>query len=381
MDSSKVLIIIDALGYELAKRYQFSPGGFVSRKRLRSVLGFSQAALTSIFTGRDPNIHGIWNMYSFALDSSPFGWIRLLPSNISSRRLWLRRLIRWKIKHISGIRSYYSLYSIPRSILPFLDLPAVKHLFTHGVENCRTILDSFVREKVFVRDYRMEEKSAFRDLSESLKGDNFDLYILYTAGLDSDLHRYGNVHPAIESRLSWYGEKLEEIAGIRDDIRIVVLGDHGMVDVSRHFDLIAGVEALGLQIPGDYIPFYDSTMARYRINSDRARLEITGLLSELSWGRLLDDREKKKLGVYFEDGRYGDIIFLVNAGNIILPSYMSSDPVAGMHGYHPDVAEMYSVMFSNFSVDGEEGSIKDIPELLTGEDDWQKRESPGGDKG
>jgi predicted AlkP superfamily pyrophosphatase or phosphodiesterase len=367
MHETKVLILIDALGYELTTKYHFIPEGLTYRKRLKSVLGFSQAALTSIFTGKDPDEHGIWSMYSFATGDSPFGWLKHVPSSISSERLWLRNMIHWKLRHIDGIESYYSLYSIPLTILPYLKLPVVKRLFTEGVRDCKTILDYFREDRIFVRDYRTPEEKAFNDLSDALKSDDADLYILYTAGLDSDLHRYGQQHTKVESHLSWYKDKIEDIVRIRSDIRMVVLGDHGMVDVSEQFDLISMIESLGLKIPDDYIPFYDSTMGRFKVHTDDANEKLLDLLSYLSWGVVLSDTEKRKLGVYFEDGRYGDVIFLANAGSIIIPSYMGKTPVAGMHGYHPDVAEMYSLMLSNFEIDCEDGSIKDVADLITGE--------------
>ncbi|MCK4236573.1 MAG: hypothetical protein KAX38_05605, partial [Candidatus Krumholzibacteria bacterium] len=114
MEVNTVVILIDALGFELAARHRFHPGGLTNRVRLGTVLGFSQAALTSIFTGLTPDRHGLWMMYSFAHGSSAFGWLRLIPKSVSSEKLWLRRLIRWKLENLDGVRSYYSLYSVPR---------------------------------------------------------------------------------------------------------------------------------------------------------------------------------------------------------------------------------------------------------------------------
>ena len=53
------------------------------------------------------------------------------------------------------------------------------------------------------------------------------------------------------------------------------------------------------------------------------------------------------LGAYFPDGSYGESIFLMNEGEIVLPSFMSSDPVLGMHGYHPDAQHSYTTLVTN----------------------------------
>ena len=70
MKNRAVVILIDALGFDLAERYGMHPRGLHTRVRLETVLGFSQAALTSIVTGLRPDEHGLWMMYSFAAGKS-----------------------------------------------------------------------------------------------------------------------------------------------------------------------------------------------------------------------------------------------------------------------------------------------------------------------
>ena len=90
VDGVTIVILVDALGYELAAAAGFEPEGLPNRVRLKTVLGFSQAALASIFTGLVPSDHGLWMMYSFAGDRSPFGWLRMLPPAVSAERRWLQ---------------------------------------------------------------------------------------------------------------------------------------------------------------------------------------------------------------------------------------------------------------------------------------------------
>ncbi len=218
-----------------------------------------------------------------------------------------------------------------------------------------------------VWDYRTDEARAFDELEDAVRARRASFYLLYTAGLDSDLHRSGTTSPRIRERLAWYMERIERIAaaaGTLPGARIFVLGDHGMRDVSGSVDLMKKVETLGLDIPRDYVPFYDSTMARFRIVSARARDSLGRLLGDQASGRLLSREEKRRLGVEFPDGRFGDLVFLAEPGVVILPSHMGSEAVAAMHGYHPDAEEMSSLMLSNDELPAAAMSLTDVAPLI-----------------
>jgi hypothetical protein len=370
VSDATVVVIIDALGFELAERHGFGLPELPRRARLDTVLGFSQAALASILTGRAPDEHGLWMMYSFAAHASPFAWLALVPSRVSSRRLWLRRLIRWNLEHVRGIKGYYSLYDVPRGILPHLDIPGRKGLFAAGsVPGSTTILDELAARGTPCRvwDYHDEEASAFAALRDDLARGRRGFFLLYTAGLDAELHRAGSAGGGVGERLDWYRARLAEIVAAAETgggARIFVLGDHGMCDVRARVDLMGEVAALGLDVPRDYVPFYDSTMARLRIRTDRARGVLTQFLGGRAEGRLLGADEMKALGVSFADGRFGDLVFLVEPGTIIAPSFMGSGSVAAMHGYDPDAPCMPSLLLSNAELPRSQMSILDVAGLV-----------------
>jgi predicted AlkP superfamily pyrophosphatase or phosphodiesterase len=370
MRKTTIVILIDALGFSLAERHGFRPADLPARARLRTVLGFSQAALATIFTGVMPDRHGLWMMYSFARDGSPFAWLRFVPRRVSARRLWLRRLIRWSLARVSGVRGYYSLYDVPRGVLPSLDIPAREDMFApRGGGGAPSVFDRLEKDRAprMVWDYRTEEARAFDELEEAVGEKTASFYLLYTAGLDSDLHRYGTMAPRIGERLAWYRDRIARVCAAARNAggaRIVVLGDHGMCDVTAHIDVMGSVEAIGFEMPGEYVPFYDSTMARFKIKSSRARAALEELLSDYPGGRILSPEETKGLGVAFPDGRFGDLIYLADPGVMILPSYMGSDRVAAMHGYHPDTEGMYSVLFSNDPLPAGEMSLCDVAGVM-----------------
>lgn len=366
MERPSVIILIDALGFDLAERAGFAPGRLPSRTRLRTVFGFSQAALTSMMTGLAPSEHGLWMMYSFSEGRSPFGWLKAMPGSDSTRRIWVKRLIRWKLDRIDRVTSYYNLYTFPKDILCLLDLPARKQLFQPGgVEGHRTIFDEALKRgmRLFIRYYDTDERTAFDELEAALGSGGPGLYFLYTAGLDSTLHRYGTGHPETAAHLAWYEKRIDSILSSAPDARMTVLGDHGMCDVEAHVDVKGVIDGIGLRAGRDYIPVYDSTMARFRVGSEGARKAILEALGGLEEGRTVEDEEMRKLGVFFPDRRFGDIVYLLDPGRIIVPSYMG-DPVAGMHGYHPDTPEMYSVMFTNGDFGEEESELTVLPEYF-----------------
>ncbi|MDD4857045.1 MAG: alkaline phosphatase family protein [Candidatus Krumholzibacteria bacterium] len=367
---TKIVILIDALGFAIAERNGFAPSCLPAKARLRTVLGFSQAALASIFTGLTPDRHGLWMMYSFAERESPFAWLSLIPRSVSERRLWLRRLIRWKLAAVDSVRGYYSLYDVPREVFPYLDIPARGDIFApRGAKGIPTVFDWFEENRVpsLVWDYRTEEALAFDELHEAVRGGKAAFYLLYTAALDSDLHRYGTEAPRIGEHLAWYRDRIERVAASARSVEeadILVFGDHGMCDVKSYVDIMRGVEALGLGIGRDYVPFYDSTMARFRIRSSRARNALGKLLSEQGGGRVMSPSEMAELGVAFPDGRFGDIVFLADPGVVIRPSFMGSEPIAGMHGYDPAEDRMYSIILSNLALPAPEMSICDVARLI-----------------
>jgi hypothetical protein len=370
VSGATVVVIIDAFGFELAERHGFRLPELPHRARLDTVLGFSQAALASILTGCAPDEHGLWMMYSFAAHASPFAWLALVPPCVSSRRFWLRRLIRWNLERVHRIRGYYSLYDVPRNILPHLDIPGRRALFAvGGVPGSTTIFDEVAARGIPWRvwDYHDDEAASFAALRDALAERRRGFFLLYTAGLDAELHRVGSGGDGVASRLEWYRARLAEIVAASEaggGARIFVLGDHGMCDVRARVGLMGDVAALGLDVPRDYVPFYDSTMARFRIRSDRAWSVLARFLGGRAEGRLLGADEMKALGVSFADGRFGDLVFLVEPGTIISPSFMGSGPIAAMHGYDPDAPCMPSLLLSNAGLPGPEMSILDVAGLV-----------------
>ncbi len=122
-----------------------------------------------------------------------------------------------------------------------------------------------------------------------------------------------------------------------------------MTDVVEHVDVMARVRATGLTSGSDFHAFYDSTLARFWFRGPLAEQSIRDALATLP-GRFLSVDEEKSLGFWFADRRYGEAIYLMDEGRLIVPSYMGSQPVLGMHGYHPSAPTSRAIVLSNRSL-------------------------------
>jgi hypothetical protein len=107
-------------------------------------------------------------------------------------------------------------------------------------------------------------------------------------------------------------------------------------------------------------------MARFWFFNDRARRLVTQCLSEAPAGRIIDDSELSTLGALFQDRYFGELIFLVKEGVLIVPSDMGARPIHGMHGYHPLDKHSYAMLCTNQTGIPEEiTAIPDVFRLMT----------------
>jgi predicted AlkP superfamily pyrophosphatase or phosphodiesterase len=171
-------------------------------------------------------------------------------------------------------------------------------------------------------------------------------FFLYLSEMDMFLHMHCQDPAAIDEKLAWYDAKLRVVFDVARRLdpgaAISIFSDHGMAPVTHHYDLMRDVETLGLEMPEDYLSVYDSTMARFWFFSERARTRIIDLLTRTACGRILSDGEMQELGVLFSDRRFGEVIFLLNAGWLLSRSDFNGAQwmPLGMHGYDP--ADRYS---------------------------------------
>jgi hypothetical protein len=130
-----------------------------------------------------------------------------------------------------------------------------------------------------------------------------------------------------------------------EQVHFVVFGDHGMATVTCHLNVQAMLRPLPCRLGPDYLMFLDSTMARFWFFDERARAHVWEALGGLGGGHWISQEEKGRYHLNYKHNRFGDEIFLVDPGVLILPNFYQGDqPVCGMHGYAPETPEQQSAL-------------------------------------
>jgi len=79
----------------------------------------------------------------------------------------------------------------------------------------------------------------------------------------------------------------------------------------------------------------------------------------------LPDSELERLRALFTDRYFGELIFLVKEGVLIVPSHMGQRPIRAMHGYHPEEPHSYAALLSNrFDIPAGVTAIPNIYDLM-----------------
>lgn len=349
-------VFVDACGWEIVKADPFVRSVAPVRRRLRSVFGYSSACIPSILSGRYPTEHRNWSYFVFDPANSPFhplSWLRLIPRSFTSRRRVRTWLSRWAKRRL-GFHGYFDLYNVPFEHIALFDFTEKRSpLRPGGMNEGTNIFDVLEANAIpyHVSDPARSEEGNLEALQRDLATESIDFAFLYWPALDGLMHRVGNDSPEVGRKLRDYerkiGRLLETARQHYREIRLYVFSDHGMANCDRHVNLQAKIDALGYRMPEDFAVVYDSTMARFWFFNRRARHAITKCLAKVRGGNILGDAELTDLGTYFSDRYFGELIFLMHEGTLIVPSYMGAKPIRAMHGYHPDAPHSYAALMTN----------------------------------
>ncbi len=357
-----IFMFIDALGWEIVNEYGFLNDLLPHRYPVKMQFGYSSTAIPTILTGQPPEVHKHLSFYYYAPEKSPFKifrWMMLqyLPPRIFNR--WrVRHILSKIIARVYGFTGYFEMYSMPYDRLPYFDYIEKNDIFVPGglapVEN---LADVLTRKRIpyHISDWRLSEPENIDQLLEKLKQGDIKFAFLYTAALDGLLHMKLKDKAAVRKKLEWYSGQIktlfETAASNYKDFSISIMSDHGMTALAGTLDIKKQVEALGFKFGLDYVAVYDSTMARMWFFNDKAREQISNLLSESKDGHILSHEEKIKYGINFPDDMYGQMIFLLNPGWQIEPCDMGLKALPGMHGFAPEDKHSFASFISSAPVE------------------------------
>ena len=357
-----VMVLVDAMRWDYVSSQDMPflsslAASGVHIEKLVPSLGFCERAelwtgapsiTTDMFTAITLDWSGSTSLYPLRRFLSSIPW------DVPERFNRLLRLIVRKWLDRRGER--LPLYQIPFPVLPFCALTedAVDHRLPGalGVESLFDVASRFGK-KVYHDAFTAlgrpngDDKERLRLLQAKLDGD-YDLFLLYLSTLDTVAHRYGTQSAELRGALRRTDGLLDGLYRNAQEHcsnpTFVIVGDHGMVDVhvaiDVEFALNRPLREAGLRAGRDYWMFVDSTLVRFWSTNNSARSICRRLLTSAEFDRLgefLSPAKCRDLGIPAPGGRYGDLIWMVNAGVIIHPSYFHRTQVPlAMHGYNPD---------------------------------------------
>ncbi|MDE3136583.1 MAG: alkaline phosphatase family protein [Acidobacteriota bacterium] len=354
----RIFVLIDALGWRYASEAGFLEGILDYRTPLRTVLGFSSAAIPTILTGLAPSRHGHWNLLYYDPEGSPFRRLRplaLLPDAVVNNRI-IRRVITETGRRVMGLGPAFDCTVSPR-LLPWFNWTETRDIYARGgIAGAQSFFDLLaargIAHRVFT--YRhARDREIVRQAADELKAGRSEVLFLYLSELDMLLHGECDNRREWSAALARYEtglRRLFELALRRNErATLAVFSDHGMTPVRQHRAVASEIRRLGFRMPEEYLAVYDSTMARFWFFSEDARRAITERLEAITGGRILSDEELERLGVFFADRRHGELIYLLDPGRLLVDSDFHNGgwKPAGMHGYHPDDPDSDGIFLSN----------------------------------
>lgn len=274
-------------------------------------------------------------------------WLKKLP-NLPEKIL--RKIIQFKTRKYSQSPTL-STARIPFHILKYFSFP-MKYSMNHP---------SFVEDKT-IFDYLRGNGDSYLfhcfpkhkvDVNNVVFHIDKDLLLpvkfafIHIGDLDRIGHQYGLESVEIKGALQRVDKGIERIVKYANDrfgeSHIVIIGDHGMMEIHKHLDVVSELKKLPIKHEKDYLFFLDSTMARFWFFSDKAESVIVDMLDNMEGGHIINQEEKDKYHLNYSHNKFGDIIFLVDPGVLIFPNfYQNHKPVRGMHGYIPETPEQQS---------------------------------------
>lgn len=353
--SLTLLVLVDALRPDYLRwaPYLRSLAKRSATGALRECFGF--VPRQAYFGGLDIADYGFTNMYSFDPEASPFGLARFLPTDPTGEpgreAVGARALVEQSaVQHMTAFaRQYASSIEIPLAFLPSFDLvekraPWDKHV---GYRSCFHLFDAAGipwLQCMWPETNRLPDHSdqgIVNHVLASLRPEHRFVGV-HLQQLDGLGHVHGPNSSALQNAIRTIDGLcrglIEGASATRDSFRLILFGDHGMVNVTRTLDLGAVLKRTGLRFGPDYAYFLDSTMARFWFRHERARQTVGAALANITGGQLLDAAGMERYGIAHCDRRNAEAVFLADPGVLIFPNFFqaSGEPIPGMHGYDPD---------------------------------------------
>ncbi len=354
-----VIICLDGFKYDYLKNTKFLK--HLASKNLNGEIyhGFGYASEFSAITGKDVNELGmIVNNFYYNPNKIKFFYfwrfLDKIPFNNQSR-LFLNILYNIK-EFLVGNNQPKSIFNIPLKYSKYFDFLMKKNFFAGNSLSHPTIFD-VLKNKKKISGYMWpfvlknnKTKIDFLNISTnttntdkraftrsiSLLKDSPDLFYLHFFSTDNLVHKYGTESKKTIELIKILDKYVEEISKYAD--KLLIFSDHGMTDIKEIIDIKKIIDSSGLVFGKDYVMFLDSTLARFWFFNDNAKNKIKNLLLKTKNGKIISFKNKDI------HRKFGELIFQVNPGILILPNFYQNVADKATHGYDdksPDEKAFY----------------------------------------
>ena len=338
---------------------------------------------TTIFTGVWPSVHNVWTEFKLAQSTKNSKKDRLLQQIIRSLEVLptdeLRAKSRYFIERYLFKKFYKTLNLIPSTAMPYFETSQSKETVEKGaVGNVTTLFDVFRGmgvQYILIEPWIRGDKGVLNKAKKMINHcRRYGFWYLKFSHLDHLGHKFGPQPSTFKDQLTKIDKYVEQVVTLlqrkRHRLNVLVLADHGMSKVRKTINILEDLGQLRSQLYEDYVAFADSTMIRFWFFNEKAICEISDFLRQIKYGHILSTTEKKLLKIPL-DPKYGEIIYVVDEGYLIHPSFFHSrSEVKGMHGYaYPKTPEASPILIMNEEMAKTLPTIKkvkyiDIPHLV-----------------
>ncbi len=260
---------------------------------------------------------------------------------------------------------------MPIERLPQLDYCEKKDLFVRGgLAPIKNLADVWEEQglKWHISDWRRPEAENFRIAEGLFRRGEVDRAFVYSAAFDALQHDNVGRDDVLRPKVRAYADSIRALhralADSGREFELTVFSDHGMTPLKGTADAPAALAKTGLVWGRDYASAIDSTMARFWwINADaegKVRAAFTGMP-----GHWLTEDEMRYHGIWRDDHKFGDDIFLADPGVQLCPSDMGVKPLNGMHGFDPADKDSAAACLSTAPLPEGMARVSDYFKLMT----------------
>ena len=341
----RAFVFVDALGWMQAEKYGFLNDLLPRRRKIEMQFGYSCTAIPTILSGERPAVHGHLAFYDWAPEKSPFKAMRYIAPFMKPGSFWrrgrVRNVLSRLVKRLYGFTGYFQLYGVPIERLPFLDYCEKTDMFVPGgLRPVKNLADVWGEQSLryHISDWRRPEADNFRIAAGLFRQGAVDRAFIYSAAFDALQHDNVGRDEVLRPKVERYAEMIRSlhralVEGGRP-FELTVMSDHGMTPLRGTMDASTALERTGLRWGVDYASAIDSTMARFWWLKPGAEAKVREAFNGFA-GHWLTDEEILRHGLWRDDRKFGDAIFLADAGVQFCPSDMGVKPLNGMHGFDP----------------------------------------------